>query len=182
MHELQYLADLLRVRNATEQAITRVIGRPALPGHIGEFIASRIFAIELEESATHPGYDGRFQTGRLQSKTVNVKMYGKREGALDIKPSALPDYYLVLTGPKASTASSKDQTRPWVVSEVFLFDAPALVGRLRTRGVRIGIATSVTVKEWDSARIYPVSDQAPLALTEEQIAEVQLFDFLTWGW
>lgn len=176
MHELQYLADLLYVRNATEQAITRIIGRPALPGHLGEFIAQHIFGIDLEENATHPGYDGRFQAGPLQGKTVNVKMYGKREGALDIKPSTLPDYYLVFTGPKASAASSKEQTRPWVISEVFLFDAPALVERLRTRGVRIGTATSVTIKEWEAARIYPASEHSPLALTEEQLRQVGLFD------
>ncbi len=176
MHELQYLADLLRVRNATEQAITRIIRRPASIGHIGEFIASQIFSIQLEESATNRGHDGRFLSGVLRGKTVNVKMYGKREGSLDIKPSSLPEYYLVLTGPKASATNSKDQTRPWVISEVFLFDAPALVERLRIRGVRMGVATSVTLAEWDAARIYPPSEFAPLALTEGQMLAVRLFE------
>ena len=48
---LERLADLIRERNANEVAITRIVGRPAQLGHIGEHIASRIFDIELEQDA-----------------------------------------------------------------------------------------------------------------------------------
>ena len=177
MEELRYLADLLHIRNATEKAITRIIGRPALPGHLGEFIAQHIFGIDLEENATHPGYDGRFQAGPLRGKTVNVKMYGKREGALDIKPAHVPDYYLVMTGPKSSSTHSKGQTRPWQITEVFLFDGPALLARLRARGLKhIGVATSITLAEWDGARIYPDSEDSPIHLSDLQVEEVQMFE------
>ena len=52
--DLQSLAALIRARNAIEIPITQIIGRPSQLGHIGEFIASRIFDIALEESAVHP--------------------------------------------------------------------------------------------------------------------------------
>ena len=173
--ELGLLADLLRVRNATEVAITRIIGRPAQIGHIGEYIASRIFRIELEGSAVHPGADGRFIDGPLAGKSVNVKMYGKLEGALDIREEYLPDYYLVLTGARATEITSKGITRPWVIELVFLFEAHSLVERLRERGVKLGPATSVVSAEWEAGRVYPVSDTAPLLITKDQEHLLQLF-------
>ena len=54
MDELTALAELIRRRNAVERDISAITGRPALIGHVGEFIASRIFAIELEQSV--PSY------------------------------------------------------------------------------------------------------------------------------
>ena len=60
---LERLADLIRERNANEVAITGIVGRPAQLGHIGEYIASRIFDIELEQDAAHRGSDGQFRSG-----------------------------------------------------------------------------------------------------------------------
>ena len=96
--DLQHLASLLHARNTNEIAIAQIIGRPAERGHIGEYIASRIFDIALEQSAVHRGSDGRFKSGPLAGKSVNIKMYGNREGIFDIKPECLPDYYLVQAG------------------------------------------------------------------------------------
>ena len=56
-----------------------------------------------------------------------MKWYGKRKGLLDINSAGALDYYLVMTRPKAAPMTSRGQTRPWVITEVFLFDAPALV-------------------------------------------------------
>lgn len=173
---LERLAGLLRVRNTNEVEITRVIGRPAQLGHIGEYIAGQIFDIALEYSAVHPGSDGRFRSGPLAGKSVNIKMYGKREGLLDIHPAYVPDYYLVLTGPKSTVMSSKGAARPWVINEVFLFEAEPLIDRLRARGVKLGVATSVRVEEWESARIYPGSPGSPLELTRGQQDSLRLFD------
>jgi len=61
---------------------------------------------------------------------VNLKLYGKREGLLDI-PQAVPDYLLVLTGPSSAAMTSLGGTRPLVIEEVFLFDGPGLVSRLQ---------------------------------------------------
>ena len=174
--DLEDLAYLLIARNANEIGMTRIIGRPAQLGHIGEFLASRIFDIELEESAVHPGSDGRFRSGPLAGKSVNIKMYGKREGLLDIRPEYLPDYYLVLTGPRSTAMSSKGNTRPWGVNEVFLFEAQPLINRLRDRGVKLGVAASVVTAEWESAQIYPVSRHSFLELTRVQEDAIRLFE------
>ncbi|MDP2958095.1 MAG: hypothetical protein Q8N53_16835, partial [Longimicrobiales bacterium] len=88
---LQTLASLLHERNALDARIAQLIGRPASPGHIGEFIAAAVFDIDLFESATHKAADGVFRRGALQGRTVNIKIYGKQEGILDIRPDALPD-------------------------------------------------------------------------------------------
>ena len=173
--DLQRLAEFIRARNATEVEITRIIDRPAQIGHVGEYIASRVFDIALERSAVNPGSDGRFRSGPLAGKSVNVKMYGKRERRLDIRPEYLPGYFLVLTGPKSTAMDSKGRPRPWVVNDVFLFEAQPLIDRLRDRGVKLGVATSVREVEWKAARIYPVSSGSPLTLKQAQQDAIRLF-------
>ena len=174
--DLQRLAGLLRARNANEVAITQVIGRPAQLGHVGEYIAGRIFDVVLEQSAVHAGSDGRFRAGSLAGKSVNIKMYGKREGLLDVRLEYVPDYYLVLTGPKSKAMNSNDATRPWGIDEVILFEAESLIDRLRDRDVKIGVATSVREEEWESARIYPVSSNSPLEISQNQQDGIRLFE------
>jgi len=175
--DLERLSDLIRQRNENEVEITRIIGRPAQIGHIGEYLAAAIFNIALEDSANTAGFDGRFQECPFAGKTVNVKMYGKRESLLDINPDHVPDFFLVFTGPASVAASSRNQTRPWIVAEVFLFSGPPLVARLRDRGVKIGIATSVRQADWDAARIYPAHPEAPLSITPDQEQTLGLFEF-----
>ncbi|MXZ70787.1 MAG: hypothetical protein F4Z04_04670 [Acidobacteria bacterium] len=160
--KLQQLACLLASRNIIDERIAELIGRPALRGHVGEWIAQQIFAVKLEESATQRGFDGQFTDGRLAGKTVNVKWYARREGILDINPDGIPDYYLVMTGPKAAATTSRGQTLPWLITEVFLFDAPALVEQFRMQKRRLGVAAYVRHHEWEAARIYP--EAAPGAL------------------
>ena len=168
--ELARVARLVRERNRNEIEITRVLGRPALIGHLGEYIAARIFDIELATLANNPGNDGIFQSGPLAGRTVNIKFYAKREGLLDIGKTQ-PDFYLVLAGPRSAASSS----RPWVIHEVFLFKAVPLLERLQQRGVKIGTATSVTLAEWDAARIHPASPGSPLELTPRQHDALDLF-------
>jgi hypothetical protein len=98
--ELAELAALIRERNALDARIGRLLDRPVNPGNIGEWIAARIFDVELEAAANAPGYDGHFTTGALAGQTVNVKAYGMNERMFAINPTAPLDYYLVLTGPK----------------------------------------------------------------------------------
>ena len=76
---MEKLARLIHERNRVSEEITGIIGKPALNGHIGEYIASKIFGIKLEASATSKGIDGRFNEGSLKGKSVNVKLYGKKE-------------------------------------------------------------------------------------------------------
>jgi len=175
MAELRELANLLQRRNEIDLEISKIIGRPSTTGHIGEFVASRIFRIKLESSATTKGMDGVFIEGPLKGKTVNVKWYGKQEGILDINPDNLADYSLVITGPKSAPLTSKGTDRPLVISHVYLFDMISLVSELKQRGVKIGIATSVRRSSWDSAEIYPNRANKRLELTEEQTGILELF-------
>jgi hypothetical protein len=91
---------------------------------------------------------------------VNVKLYGKTEGLLDLPVDGglLADYTLVLAGPRGAAVPSRGTTRPIVISSVFLFENPELLTALRQRGVKIGVATSVARSFWDSAEIYPQND------------------------
>jgi hypothetical protein len=175
LNELKDLATLLCKRKQIDDKITRVIGRPALPQHIGEFIASKIFNIKLEASATAKGIDGIFADSPLKGKTVNIKLYGKQEGILDITLEKLADYYLVLTGPKAMPTTSRSESRSIHISCVYLFEMKELVVELRMRGVKIGTATSVAKAYWEKAEIYPKQVDKTLKLTPEQIQLIELF-------
>lgn len=171
---LEHLAKLLKQKNEIEKEIARIIGRPAEKGHIGEYVAAQVFDIELEHSATRRGIDGSFTKGNLAGKTVNIKYYPKRENLLDMNEEGTLDFYLVLTGPKTSPASSKGTTRPWLISNVYLFDAQRLVGELKGK-VKIGIATSVRNELWDAAEIYPAQRNRDLVLSDEEKELLALF-------
>ena len=175
MDRLACLAELIHQRNANGDAIAKLIGRPAEIGHVGEYIASQVSKIRLEESASHKGFDGRFCEGPLAGKTVNIKWYPKREGVLDITPETLPDCYLVLAGPKTSASTSKGGTRPWVIEAVFLFDAKKLRELLKQRGVKVGSATGVAEELWRAAKVYPSGKSDLLTLTDDQRRLLTMF-------
>jgi hypothetical protein len=172
--ELAQLATLLAERNLIDARIAQLIGRPVERGHIGEWLAARIFDIDLHASAVHAASDGVFRHGSVAGKTVNVKFYGKREGLLDLSVGV--DYYLVLTGPRATAASSRGSTREFRIDQVHLFDAPALHLDLQSRGVALSrAAASVRNALWDAAEIYPASVSPVLRLSDEQRALLRLF-------
>ncbi len=175
MNSLAQLAEVIHKRNLVEQEITAIIGRPAVIGHIGEFIASKVFNIALGHSASQKSIDGHFCDGPLNGCTVNVKWYSVMDGLLAITPEALPDYYLVLTGPKTPAMSSRGRVRPWTIQYVFLFQAQALVDGLSQRGIKFSVATSVRQEFWDRAEIYPGSRNDVLSLSEVQRAALLLF-------
>ena len=174
-NELQRLSSLIKQRNVVEDEIAAIIGRPAHAGHIGESVASRIFDIKLSNSAVNKGSNGRFRGGNLAGKSVDIKKYSLSQSILDIRPDALPDYYLVLTGPKAPAASSRGTVQPWTIASVFLFDAFALMQRLTERGVKIGVATSVRQEYWREAEIYPSPNNQSLRLSAAQVEMLELF-------
>ena len=142
---------------------------------MGEYIASKIFRIALVESASHKAIDGHFREGPLKERSVNIKWYSLREGLLDITPDSLPDYFLVLSGPKSGPMSSRGQVRAWTIDGVFLFDAHSLISQLQTRGVGLGIASSVAQQYWQEAEVYPNQRSTKLILSDEQRRQVSLF-------
>lgn len=172
---LARVAALIAKRNAVDAEIGAITGRPVVAGHLGEWIAAQVFDIELEPSAVAKGIDGRFTSGPLAGRSVNVKWYGKREGNLDLAEDSDADFYLVLTGPRAAPVSSRGGTRPLRVTAVYLFAIPELLDALRARGVKIGVAASVRVGEWDAAEVFPRQMNAALVLTAEQRDALEMF-------
>lgn len=173
--ELERSAALLHARNAIDAEIAELMHRPMASGHLGEWIAAHVFDIELEPSAVAAGIDGRFRSGPLRDRTVNVKWYLKREGLLDMTESTDLDYYLVLTGPPGPAGSSRGLTRPWCIEAVFLFDARLLRDQQISRGVKWGTASSVTAQQWAAAQIYPSATDQRLAPTSAQADLLRLF-------
>jgi hypothetical protein len=172
--ELSELAALLHERNFLDARIGRLINRPMTAGHAGEWIASRIFDIELEQSAVTKAIDGRFRSGALAGKTVNVKWYLKREGLVDMTEASELEYYLVLTGPKA-TARDVRTVRAWRIDAVYLFNSRQLLEEQRARGVTVGVASGVREVQWLAAEIYPTNTNGILFLTQEQRERLSLF-------
>ena len=177
--ELETLASIIKQRNAIDSQITEVIGRPAQQGHFGEFVAAKIFGIQLHGSATHKGSDGVFETGALQGKTVEIKYYPKRD-VLDLKTSSPPDFYLAITGPRGEAESSRGKTRPWVIEAVYLFNEVDLRRRL-TGKVKIGTATSIRQSIWEESEIYPNKNNIVLKLTQTQRDLLALFNSASVG-
>jgi hypothetical protein len=176
---LQQVADLIARRNEIETEIGAITGRPALAGHLGEWIASEIFAIDLEASAVAKAIDGRFTSGPLAGCTVNIKWYGKREGLLDVNEDPSLDYYLVLTGPRGVAASSRGTTRPMLIDAVYLFEAESLLEALRGRGVKIGVATSVISALWTAAELFPEQRNFTIPIAREQRMALAMFSTRT---
>src|SRR6266576_4971028 len=65
---LKQVAGLLRQRNAIDNEIASIIQRPMTSGHLGEWVASQIFDIELEVLANEPGFDGKFKSGPCEAR------------------------------------------------------------------------------------------------------------------
>ena len=173
--KLLTLIGLLDRRNSIDDEIARLIGRPALQGHVGEFVAAELFDIELNSSACNAGFDGRFRSGALARKSVNIKFYGKQESILDINDACVPDFYLVLSGDKGTNGSSRGQTRPLTIRRVYLFDAAELIAALRTSGVQIGIATTVRKAAWEHAEVFPRGNSTQLVLSDPQTEMLRRF-------
>lgn len=174
MEKLTELASLLKQRNYVDALITAIINRPSQAGHIGEFIAAKIFDIELNQSAAHAGIDGYFRSGNLAGKSVDVKLYGKQDGLHNFSPS-FPDYYLIMTGDTTPASSSRGKTRPIAIEHVYLFNALTLVESLTRKNVKIGIATSVSKTYWQTAEIFPKQANTDLTLNEDQRRLLALF-------
>ena len=174
MNELAELASLIKQRNLLDCEITHLINRPSNVGHIGEYVASKIFHIKLAESASNKGFDGFITDLPLKDRSVNIKWFAKNDGLMNINPNALPDYYLVLTGPKSPPGSSRGQFHPWIITCIYLFDSRQLIETLKGRNVKIGIATSVQKHLWDKAEIFPAKNNL-FQISQEQREALQLF-------
>lgn len=179
MSDLLHLAALMQRRNDVDHQIASIIGRPPHSGHIGEFVAAAIFGIDLQASAATKGHDGFFREGPLAEKSVNVKYGTRRDGMLNLVHSvdlaAHPDYYLVLTGPIATSFSSVGLKAPSVIHAVYLFESRKLVEHLTSLGRHPGLATSVRQARWNDAMLYLEPQNPLLGLTAGQRSDLELF-------
>jgi hypothetical protein len=173
VQNLEQLASLVRQLNGVGRDISVMTDRPPLMGNVGEFIAANVFDIELHSAGNSAGSDGRFRSGPRQEASVNIKWYARLE-TLDINPKAVPDVYLVLAGPRA-TPSTKRHIRPWVIANVYFFDAPTLHAELHARGVKIQVGTSLLRTQWDAAEVYPAARNSLYSLSDVQRSALALF-------
>ena len=174
MNNLPQLASLLKSRNTIDSKIATLIGQPVQVQSVGEYIASVIFGIALEEKAAHKTSDGRFTRGPLAGHAVDVQWRVKHDGILHLKTDPLPDYYLVLVGSK-EIADLHSLSIPWVIESVHLFQSSELITALRERGVQLGTGTSITGPLWERAEIYPAQRTHQLVLSNEERAMLALF-------
>lgn len=181
MEKLTELSKLIKQWNRIESKIFNIIGEPGLVGHIGEYIAEAVFGIELEKSKTTKGFDGRFKRGNLRDRKVNVKTYPKRESFIDWRDDALPEYFLILSGPKRKTGKGAKAPRPITITNVHLFDVKRLRRTLKSRGIkiederRLTVQASVKAELWNRAEVYPRQTCKLLQLTGRQKEMLALF-------
>src|SRR5262249_29079591 len=174
--QIRRIALLLRQRNAIDATIAQITGRPVASGHLGEWLAAQIFEIDLQESASAVAFDGRFRSGPLRGKTVNIKWYMAHQGLLATTESEALDYYLVLARPQSPPGTSPGAHRPWRFDAVYLFDAPQLRREQVSRRVKGGVASSVTRSQWAGAQIHPQATSPLLYLTARQTDLLNLFN------
>lgn len=172
---IMQLSELIKERNYIDQKISSIINRPAMIGHMGEFIASKIFGIELEKSASNKSIDGKFNEGTLSGCTVNIKWFSKNDGLLNLTRNNPPDYYLVMTGPKTQPSSSLGKSAPLCIEYIFLFKSSDLITSLKQSSVKNGTATRVDNQLWDQAEIYPNQENKLLILGDTQKKLIKLF-------
>jgi hypothetical protein len=115
--ELDELAHLTH-GNDIDARIVRIIGRPMTSGNLGEYIAAKIFDLELESTVVTATIDGRVRSGPLAGNRQRQVGYLRREGLLDMSLANALDHYLVLTGTRSAATSSKGGTPPWHINAV----------------------------------------------------------------
>ena len=94
-------------------------------GHAGG-IPAHVCDIALEPSAYSKVIGGRFRSGPLAGRTVNLKWYLKRENPVDTTEAVELDHHLVLSGPKATTRDPRS-IRVGRSDRVYLFEAGKLL-------------------------------------------------------
>jgi hypothetical protein len=138
------MAALLRARNEADAVIAGLLRRPAEQGHLGEWLAVRLLELEPAPSAHRCRLGREVRSGPLAGRTVNVKSYGALQGILDLhEDDAATDEYLVLSGTREAAGSSRGALGPLAVAHVHLIEGRPLIADLRSRGIKIGIASSV---------------------------------------
>src|SRR5258708_17280287 len=131
MPDLPRLADLLRARNTVESNIANLLGSGVNLNTVGVYIAATIFGITLLPFTRSSEFTGTFASQPLSGKTVDVQWYPRREGFMNVRAEASPDYYLVFAGPKQESSTARALVNPCLVSSLHLFETQDLPSALR---------------------------------------------------
>jgi hypothetical protein len=176
MDALNQLADAIRQRDQVEDRIATIVGRPLTVGALNQFVACRIFQIDLEDSAADVWHTvGRFSEGPLAGRSVVVRWISTKTRSLDITQKPLSDDILVIAGSSAPLASLEVDARPWLVERVYLFDAHQLAAELEGRGLGSGSNTPIDRRLWQAAEIYPRQRDGRYLLSGAQRHALGLF-------
>ena len=153
---LRELASLLTRRNEIDDAIAALIARPATTGHIGEFIAAAVFDIELYSSASHKAADGTFRSGPLRGTSVNIKLYGKQEGIIDLREDAISGLLPRAHGPEIRSGFIPREHQADCHRARFPFSGSGPPRDDQVQGQETAaLRTSVPQAEWKDAEIWP---------------------------
>ncbi len=175
LDELSHLADLIGERNRVEREIVAITDRSAQLERVGEYIASIIFDLTLYPFRSEMGSDGYFNIGPLAGQSVDVKWYSREEYRVSVNVAALPDYYLVFSGPRVSTIVSRRAPHAWAISKVHLFQAKAFVDASLLNNAKANVGIVVARAHWDEAELYPNARNPFFSLTEAQRARLAMF-------
>jgi hypothetical protein len=169
------VARLVRERDVIDGEITRIINRPAVAGHLGEWLASELFDIDLEPPGSAEAFDGRFASGPLATGTVNIEWISRRDEQLDPDSSRAIDFHLVFTGTRALALTTKGLVRPVRINACYLFDARELEARQAARGATSCAAAGLRAEEWNAAEIFPDRNNPLLTIGPEAHGLLALF-------
>jgi hypothetical protein len=169
------VARLIRQRNEMDGEITRIINRPVVGGHLAAWLANELFDVDLEPVGSADTLDGRFTSGALATRTVNIQWIGERNGYFDTTSSDQPDFRLVFTGPKALALTREGVVRAMRIDGCYLFDDRLLRAQQLARGASVGAPSSVPAAEWEAAEIFPRPNNPLLRVDPEAVRLLDLF-------
>ena len=175
MEELRRLAELVRKRNQKAGRISSIFRQPDQPEKVRERIASRVFGIEISSGPGEKVISGHFTEGKLAGNAVNIKWYARNDGRLSMQENPLPDFYLVLTGPKTGKEGSTAAISLWTLDYVYLFRTEVIMGQLRLRGAEPSETTRIRRRDWNRCELYPESRCSYLNLSDAQMEMLKLF-------
>ena len=179
MKDLEKLSTLIKKWNRLEREISAIIERPGTISNVGEYIASKVFDIVLERSRTRQAYDGVFGNGLLKGLRVNVKISRERESFIDWRDDALPDFFLILAGPKRTSRRKTGESRPVRIASAYLFRVKETRAQLISREVNLPknrrVQASIAHWQWEAAEVFPNANCDLLVLSSKQRSLLMLF-------
>lgn len=176
--ELRQMAGLLRARNAIDDVIATITDRPVNPGHLGEWIAARIFPSN-SSSRPLPGPSTAAFDRSCRGRGGEREVVRQARGCAG-HDGAFVSRLLPRADRSALGRTHLTRYHPPTHDRVGLpFPAAKLAETIRDTGLKLGIATSVRNALWDAAEVYPEQCNPELPLSPQQRHLLALFSGAT---